>query len=203
MWCKNPSPGLLTYSNDQWQKVPGATPNSAIPPESAAGKSISCQTVPANFQKRAYGRRSSRDAHDDWMAVMAQDSGDWETSKVSSRESHLEIDMKMPVKLSNSNQNITAPDINPAAAEVLVKRQDSSSVLGGSYLDINIYDYLPFCQSDDDYDPCYLSQCNYYDTDGDMVGDVGGGSATTSSTTSPTSTTTSTASTPTVTCTDS
>ncbi|KAL2822638.1 pectate lyase superfamily protein-domain-containing protein [Aspergillus granulosus] len=204
MWCKNPSPGMLTSVDGGRRKVASAVSNGAIPPEEQEGKSISCRGVPENLQKRAYGRRNKSRSGDpfdssDSSNLFFKDEDEPDLRRVSSGGPNL------PVAKLDLDHNVTAPLIShagdTAVAGALAKRQSIPSVFGGSYLDVNIYNYLPMCQSDDDYDPCYLTQCNYYDANGDLVGDADGSSSTT--TAPPTSTTTSSAPTPTVTCTDS
>jgi hypothetical protein len=48
------------------------------------------------------------------------------------------------------------------------KQKRQLSFGGGSYLDVNLYQFLPACLSTDDFDPCYIDQCIYYDAAGDL-----------------------------------
>lgn len=48
------------------------------------------------------------------------------------------------------------------------KREIKKRSTAGSLLNVNVYQHLPMCSSNDDYDPCDAKPCNYYDDDGNL-----------------------------------
>ncbi|RLL96979.1 hypothetical protein CFD26_106566 [Aspergillus turcosus] len=54
------------------------------------------------------------------------------------------------------------------AASKETKREVKKRSTAGSLLNVNVYQYLPMCSSNDDYDPCDAKPCNYYGDDGNL-----------------------------------